>query len=146
MKKRFKREDLSVQSPAEPDVAGLIDKMQQQLFSLENKIDILINQSPKPSRPFNRPRRHSEGRSGGSFRETKLYQAICADCNRECEVPFKPNQDRPVYCKECFSSRKGGGDSFKGKQERRFDKQEHGENRGFGQKKNPFSFRSKKRK
>jgi len=30
-------------------------------------------------------------------------------CNKECEVPFKPSGDRPVYCKECFSKRKGGG-------------------------------------
>ena len=29
-------------------------------------------------------------------------KAICADCGAECEVPFKPTQDRPVYCKECY--------------------------------------------
>ncbi|MCK5451357.1 MAG: hypothetical protein KAI70_06295, partial [Candidatus Omnitrophica bacterium] len=25
---------------------------------------------------------------------------------KECEVPFKPRDDRPVYCKDCFSKRK----------------------------------------
>lgn len=37
-----------------------------------------------------------------------LYQAVCAECNKECEVPFKPVPERPVYCKECYASRKKG--------------------------------------
>jgi len=37
-----------------------------------------------------------------------MFKAICADCGKECEVPFKPSGDRPVYCKECFAKRKGG--------------------------------------
>ena len=45
------------------------------------------------------------GRFGGQPRE--MYKATCADCNKECEVPFKPSGDRQVYCKECFSKRKG---------------------------------------
>lgn len=36
-----------------------------------------------------------------------MYQVICADCKKSCEVPFKPG-DRPVYCKECFAARKSG--------------------------------------
>ncbi|HXV28326.1 MAG TPA: CxxC-x17-CxxC domain-containing protein [bacterium] len=40
-------------------------------------------------------------------RDRVLYKAICADCRKECEVPFKPG-DRPVYCKECFVLRKSG--------------------------------------
>ena len=32
----------------------------------------------------------------------KMYKATCADCVQECEVPFEPAQDRPVYCKECY--------------------------------------------
>jgi CxxC-x17-CxxC domain-containing protein len=37
-----------------------------------------------------------------------MYKAICADCKKECEVPFRPSGDRPVYCQECFSRRKAG--------------------------------------
>ena len=50
-------------------------------------------------------------RGGGDFggRPREMHKATCADCNQECEVPFKPSGDRPVYCKECFSKRKGGG-------------------------------------
>jgi CxxC-x17-CxxC domain-containing protein len=44
-----------------------------------------------------------------SFRERVLHKAICADCKKGCEVPFKPSGERPVYCKECFSKRKARG-------------------------------------
>ena len=32
-----------------------------------------------------------------------MYKAICADCGKECEVPFKPTEGRPVYCRECYA-------------------------------------------
>ena len=44
------------------------------------------------------------GGFGGGSRE--MHKAICAECKKECEVPFKPREDRPVYCKECFAKRK----------------------------------------
>ncbi len=47
------------------------------------------------------------GGYGGGFRE--MHKATCADCKKECDVPFKPSGDRPVYCKECFSKRRDSG-------------------------------------
>ena len=35
-------------------------------------------------------------------KDREMHKATCADCGNECEVPFKPKEDRPVYCKECF--------------------------------------------
>ncbi|MFH1776428.1 MAG: CxxC-x17-CxxC domain-containing protein [Candidatus Omnitrophota bacterium] len=35
-----------------------------------------------------------------------MHKATCAECKKECEVPFKPSGDRPVYCKDCFSKRR----------------------------------------
>jgi len=32
----------------------------------------------------------------------EMHKAICSDCGQECEVPFKPTEGRPVYCRECF--------------------------------------------
>lgn len=32
----------------------------------------------------------------------EMHKATCADCGKECEVPFKPDQDRPVYCRDCY--------------------------------------------
>ena len=49
-------------------------------------------------------------RAGGfGGRRREMHKATCADCKKECEVPFKPSGDRPVYCKECYSKRKGDG-------------------------------------
>ncbi|MCD6467639.1 MAG: hypothetical protein J7L10_06945 [Methanomicrobia archaeon] len=31
-----------------------------------------------------------------------MYKAVCADCGKECEVPFQPQEGRPVYCRECY--------------------------------------------
>ena len=33
-----------------------------------------------------------------------MYDAVCANCGAKCKVPFKPREDRPVYCSECFAS------------------------------------------
>jgi CxxC-x17-CxxC domain-containing protein len=41
-----------------------------------------------------------EKRDFGFKRE--MHKATCADCKQECEVPFKPDGSRPVYCKECY--------------------------------------------
>ena len=47
------------------------------------------------------------GRGGrGDGRPMEFHKAICAECKKECEVPFKPSGDRPVYCKDCFSKRR----------------------------------------
>jgi CxxC-x17-CxxC domain-containing protein len=44
------------------------------------------------------------GRDFGGPRE--MHKATCADCKQECEVPFKPSGDRPVYCKDCYAKRR----------------------------------------
>lgn len=53
------------------------------------------------------------GRGGprGGFRRDfgprEMHKATCSECKKECEVPFKPSGDKPVYCKECYAKRKG---------------------------------------
>jgi len=36
----------------------------------------------------------------------ELYKAKCSECNQETEVPFKPDPDRLVYCRQCYAKRK----------------------------------------
>ena len=46
-------------------------------------------------------------RSGGRFedrRPREMHKATCGDCGNECEVPFEPRQDKPVYCGDCFKN------------------------------------------
>jgi CxxC-x17-CxxC domain-containing protein len=35
-----------------------------------------------------------------------LHEAVCSECGGPCEVPFKPEPDRPVYCQACWKKRK----------------------------------------
>jgi CxxC-x17-CxxC domain-containing protein len=104
-----------------PDVAELIGKIQDQLVSLERKVDTLISRaaSQPQVRPFDQSRHNDRGREGQGFRDRTLYKIICADCNKQCEIPFKPSPDRPAYCKECFSRRKNSSNSFNPRQENR---------------------------
>ncbi len=54
------------------------------------------------------------GRSGGfrrdfrrDFGPREMHKATCSECGNECEVPFKPIEGKPVYCKECYAKKKG---------------------------------------
>ena len=42
-------------------------------------------------------------------RERVETVTTCSACGKETTVPFKPTQGRPVFCKECFQSRKFAG-------------------------------------
>jgi len=56
-------------------------------------------------RKFSGPRRDSGGFNRG-FRPREMHKAVCADCKQECEVPFKPTEGKPVYCRDCFQKRR----------------------------------------
>jgi len=92
------------------NIEGLIVQVQQQLTYLDKKIDTLISQVS--ARPFEVQRRQGEVNQTNNYKERVLHKTICSDCRKECEVPFKPSGNRPVYCKECFAKRKAGS-SFK---------------------------------
>ncbi|GEM_PF-207946 len=132
----------AVPEPELPELVAIMLKIAERLEALEKKTDLVISQTlvrssegrehqkPAsqpfvPSQPFRQsdsPQRPNEvkpqvqGHPHGhpnERRERVLHKAVCADCHKDCEVPFKPTGERPVYCKECFSKRKGGN-SFKG--------------------------------
>jgi len=39
----------------------------------------------------------------------QLYDAKCAKCGKQAQVPFKPSGDRPVYCRDCYMEQRKGG-------------------------------------
>ena len=43
-------------------------------------------------------------RSFGGPRE--MHKATCTECGQECEVPFKPTEGKPVFCRDCFMKKK----------------------------------------
>lgn len=153
MRKNIKQKNDSVPLDAETDIVSILNTMGQRLVAIEQKLDTLVSQpaqrsfeskhSEKHFQRFDRPH-HGGNREDNSFRERSFTQAVCAECGKECEVPFKPSGDRPVYCKECFSKRRGS-DSFGGGNRERdfsprrsFDKRGSGENRRPAKKRKPF--------
>ena len=61
----------------------------------------------RESRKAKRP-----GHGGGPARSSsmggarELHKTVCADCGTETMVPFSPSSGRPVYCRDCYQSRK----------------------------------------
>ncbi|MDD1743939.1 MAG: hypothetical protein LUO85_04855, partial [Methanomassiliicoccales archaeon] len=31
-----------------------------------------------------------------------MHDVTCSDCGAQTQVPFKPTEGRPVYCRDCF--------------------------------------------
>ena len=66
-------------------------------------------------RDFGRPnfsKKNWGGQNSGD-RQTVMHPAVCSNCGKDCEVPFRPSNGKPVYCKECFGDKRnsdGGGD------------------------------------
>jgi len=56
------------------------------------------------------------GGSGGFQRRNnmgprELHDATCSKCGKECQVPFKPHEGKPVYCKDCYAEMRNNRDS-----------------------------------
>ncbi len=99
-------EDSVLQQGEEMDLPCLVNKMYEHLIALDKKVDILVDrlsQRPQSSERFQKP--SSRFRRDDRPRERSFTQAVCSQCGKECEIPFKPTGDRPVYCRDCFSAR-----------------------------------------
>ncbi len=46
--------------------------------------------------------------SGEGQPQREMYDAVCAECGKETKVPFRPRNDRPIYCYDCFQKQRQG--------------------------------------
>jgi len=52
-----------------------------------------------------RKQERNGGRSGGGrTQQREMFDVTCAACGAETQVPFRPSNDRPVYCRDCFQA------------------------------------------
>jgi len=72
------------------------------------------------------------GRGGGAV---TMHKAVCDEGHKTCEVPFRPSNDKPIYCNECFSGKRDDNDRG-GKR----DFSSRGPKREFGNKSSVNSF------
>lgn len=49
------------------------------------------------------------GRGDDRDDRPQMHPATCDSCHKECEVPFKPNGRKPVFCRDCFRGNEDGG-------------------------------------
>lgn len=78
---------------------------------------------------------NSRGGFGRGREDRQMFSAICDKCGAECELPFRPTGEKPVYCSNCFEKTIGRD----GGNERSF-----GGNRDFGGNNRRFEHRDTK--
>ncbi|MCC7357180.1 hypothetical protein IT408_01605 [Candidatus Uhrbacteria bacterium] len=74
-----------------------------------------MNYPPRSERSnsWKKPSRFSGSNSynKGGFDRNKdrpMFKAVCSNCGSRCEVPFKPNEKKPVLCSDCFKKDDSG--------------------------------------
>ena len=106
----MKKKSKSAAPKVDPYIDGLMAKLLERLVSLERKMDSVVSHvSRLASSNGNTPKNIQvpQAPPPPARHERMMYEAVCADCSKVCEVPFKPSEDRAVYCKNCWASRKG---------------------------------------
>lgn len=114
-----------------PELVTVMSKFVERIEGLEKKTDLVLSRigslpseirricqdfqssgaphhAPSFQSPGSHPNHGPVPDHSSERRERIMYKAICSDCRKGCEVPFKPTGERPVYCKECFTIRKAG--------------------------------------
>ena len=46
------------------------------------------------------------GYSEGGYGQREMFTATCDSCGGQARVPFRPTGSKPVYCSDCFSTRR----------------------------------------
>lgn len=43
----------------------------------------------------------------GDGQKPQMHAAVCSECDRDCQVPFRPSGGNPVFCSNCFKKQDG---------------------------------------
>lgn len=72
-----------------------------------------------PRKSFDRGGSRPPFKGGRDFGGPKqMFDAECSNCHKMCQVPFRPNGTKPVFCRDCFNpeeSPRSSGDRFERK-------------------------------
>lgn len=50
-----------------------------------------------------RKQQNAGGNSRGGYQQREMHDVTCSACGVQTQVPFRPSNDRPVYCRDCFN-------------------------------------------
>lgn len=62
----------------------------------------------RPNKFSGERRGRSERRERPRFEDKQMHSAVCAKCGEDCQVPFRPTGDKPVFCSGCFGKNDTG--------------------------------------
>lgn len=72
---------------------------------------------PKRCKACRQAKKNEQGGGGGYHQrgESQGTTVTCSACGKQTTVPFEPRGDRPVYCQDCFRTRKkdSGGRGYR---------------------------------
>jgi CxxC-x17-CxxC domain-containing protein len=79
-------------------------------------MDGFRRREPRSGGRFSRKRQFSRGGfrsreqrkprfSGAENPERETFEATCDKCGKQCSLPFKPTNSKPVYCRDCFKNK-----------------------------------------
>lgn len=70
-----------------------------------------LRNEPKRCMKCRLARRRNRGfsRNRGPSGPRPQVEITCANCGQKATVPFKPVQNKPVYCNECYAKMKAPG-------------------------------------
>jgi CxxC-x17-CxxC domain-containing protein len=74
--------------------------------------------TPKRCKPCRMAKKNDQGGGGGyrsSAQASHGTPVICSGCGQPTTVPFEPRGDRPVFCRDCYTARKGSGGGGRGR-------------------------------
>ena len=73
------------------------------------------------------PQRFGGAGRGGrpSFGDKPMFPAECDACGNQCQVPFRPTGEKPVYCSDCFSKQAPSDSGRKNRSEKTFGGNDH---------------------
>ncbi len=46
--------------------------------------------------------RSGNGNAASYGARREMFPAVCSECGKETEVPFKPRTGKPIYCSDCY--------------------------------------------
>jgi len=70
---------------------------------------LFLSKNNEVSTMMREDNRRGPPRGGGGFDRSRsfsgpreMHKAVCGECGVECEVPFKPTEGKPVFCRDCY--------------------------------------------
>ncbi|MEK6898051.1 MAG: CxxC-x17-CxxC domain-containing protein [Nanoarchaeota archaeon] len=54
---------------------------------------------------FNDKPRQGGYRDNFNSKPVEKHKAVCSECKKDCEVPFKPTEGKAVFCQECYAKK-----------------------------------------